>query len=407
MKPELRLRTQALATLRRFSMLPTEGRVVVGLSGGADSVALLHLLHSLPGEGHFRFRLEAAHVHHGLRGSADADEAFCTAFCARLGIPLHVTHIDAQALATAKGIGLEEAGRNARYAFFAQFGCTIALAHTLGDRAETFLLHLRRGTSLRGLCSIPPLRALPNGATLIRPLIDCTRAQIEDYCAAHRLAHCTDESNFDTRFRRNYLRHEVLPLLQLHPAALRRMFQSLEADEAYLSQAAASYAGNLLNAPEALRYRLLRQNLVAAGREPTTARMVALEQQLQAESQVCFFNESGGANPHLVRLSEDFIKNLSEMHKEDLANCLDCDTIKGVAVAGRRKSGDCMRPVHGAGTKSFKKLCQEHGIPPPARQNLALLRDDEGLIWLEGVGCAHRCRITARTTRAAKVRCTT
>jgi tRNA(Ile)-lysidine synthetase-like protein len=101
----------------------------------------------------------------------------------------------------------------------------------------------------------------------------------------------------------------------------------------------------------------------------------------------------------LEELPGDFIKNLPKIPKEGLANCLDCDTIIGNLAESRRLPGDSMRLCNGAGTKSFKKLCQERGIPPGERERLALARDDLGLVWIEGLGCAHRCRVTEKTRR--------
>jgi len=430
----LPLPLQARETLSRYTMLQPGGAVLAGLSGGADSVALLHWLCSIREE--YGLGLAAAHVNHGLRGEeSDGDEGFCRDFCGRLGVPLHVRRVDVKELARERGVGIEEAGRGARYAFFAECAARapkagappqVALAHTLSDRAETLLMNIARGAALRGLCSIPPVRnavygngrEAPAPPQVVRPLIECTRAQVEEYCESNGLAYRTDSSNFDTGYRRNAIRREAMPLLGLEGGPLRRMFRALEADEAYLAAEAEKYMGDPLAAPEALKGRLLRGMLADAGREPTSARMQELEKQLQSPLRPrggwCTrlpqeMLAPGGAqkNIHFEPLPEDilldFIKNLPKMPKEGLADCLDCDTIVGMAAAGRRAAGDSMRPVNGAGTKSFKKLCQERGIPAGARENLALARDALGLVWIEGFGCAHRCRITENTGRAMRI----
>jgi len=375
-------------------MLSPGDAIVIGLSGGADSVALLRWLCSVR-EG-LCLTLRAAHLNHGLRGKeSDGDEAFCRELCEVLGVPLHVKRIDLSSLAS----GVEEAGRNARYAFFGEFDCKIALAHTLSDRMETFLMNTGRGSALRGLCSIPPTRG-----QIIRPLIECTRTQIEDFCAANSLTYRTDSTNADTGYKRNFIRNEVMPRLAWEAAPLRRMFRSLEADEAWLSTQAAQYEGDIQAAPEALKGRILREMLVRDGREPSWARICELEKQMHVEMH-------GKASPpenitktlHIESLDENFTKNLPKNPKEGLANCLDCDTIKGDIVAGRRLAGDRMRLCNGAGTKSFKKLCQERGIPPGERDALLVARDGEGPVWIEGFGCAHRCRITEKTKRAMRI----
>jgi len=295
------LTQQAQQTLQHYKMLRPGDHVVVGLSGGADSVALLHWLCSVRGE--FQLRFTAVHVNHGLRGEeSEQDEAFCRQLCEQWQLPLQVKRV-------AFASFTEEAGRNARYAFFESIGGSrIALAHTLSDRAETFLLNVARGTALRGLCSIPPVRG-----QIIRPLIDCTREQVEDYCAAHGLGYRTDSTNTDTSYRRNYIRSEVLPLLHWQPEHLRRMFAALEADEAYLSEQAGRLE-DVLAAPEPLKNRALRMMLATAGREPTQARMHELEKQIS---------------------SPKFTKKLRVIHKHGLANAegydtIECDVLKSL-----------------------------------------------------------------------------
>ena len=388
------LAVQALETIGHYNMLSPGDVIVIGFSGGADSVSLVHWLCSMRKE--YKLDLCAAHLNHGLRGQeSDEDEAFCRALCDALGVPLHVKRIDLSSLTS----GVEEAGRNARYAFFAEFNRKIALAHTLSDRAETFLMNVGRGSALRGLCSIPPVRG-----QVIRPLIECSRAQIEEYCAANNLSYRTDSTNADTGYRRNFIRNEVLPLLSWEAGPLRRMFRSLEADEAYLSIAAEQLEGDIWDAPEALRGRLLRNMLEQQGREPSQSRMKELNKQMSVG-----VASRPPATPEIKKtlqttpLDENFIKNLPKIPKEGLANCLDCDTIMGDIVAGTRTAGDRMRLCNGAGTKSFKKLCQERGIPPGEREQVLVARDSLGPVWIEGFGCAHRCRITENTKRAVRI----
>ncbi|MDR1927930.1 MAG: tRNA lysidine(34) synthetase TilS [Oscillospiraceae bacterium] len=410
---ELDLVRQAEETARRYGMLLPGGTVVAALSGGADSVALLHWLCSKREA--LGLRLTAAHLNHCLRaGASEADEAFCRDYCAALGVPLVVERADVAALAKEQRRGVEEAGRNARYAFFARValaqGCAarVALAHTLSDRTETLLLNLRRGAALRGLCSIPPLR-LP----YVRPLIACTREQVETYCAAHRLEYCVDGSNFDTRYCRNFVRHEIMPRLHPNAASLRGLFQALEADQAYLEEqagrlydAAQTQPDLLFSAPEALRGRVLRRMLAEGGREPTRRRIWALEQRLKGKSRAEISLREASKRVVLERIERgdpNFTEYSQHFHKGGLANCLDCDTINGDLSIGQRQEGDRMRLCNGAGTKSFKKLCQERGISPEKREALTVLRDEGGMIWLEGLGCAHRCRVTERTDTILRI----
>jgi tRNA(Ile)-lysidine synthase len=179
--------------------------VTVALSGGIDSVVLLHALNaSLPRRG---CSVAALHVHHGLSPNADAWQAFCTELCSGWRIPFAATAV---AVAADSGEGIEAAARAARHAVFAAAKADwVALAHHRGDQAETVLFNLLRGCGLRGAAAMQ--EATPG--RLLRPLLHAARVDIEDYAAAQGLNWIVDESNADTRFSRNYLRHDVMPLL--------------------------------------------------------------------------------------------------------------------------------------------------------------------------------------------------
>lgn len=186
----------------------------VGLSGGCDSVVLLHVLHGLVAAG----RLRAVHVHHGLSANADDWADFCSAYCQRLGVPLSVVRVTV----ISHGAGIEAAAREARYsAFFAHLppGAALLLAQHRGDQAETVLFNLLRGSGLAGVAGIRPVRERA-GMRILRPLLGVARGEIEDYARAYGLAWVEDESNRDTSLSRNFLRHAILPALTARfPAA--------------------------------------------------------------------------------------------------------------------------------------------------------------------------------------------
>jgi tRNA(Ile)-lysidine synthase len=187
--------------------------VLVGLSGGSDSVALTFLLRDLAPA--LEFSLVAlAHLNHRLRDAADRDEAFCRALAARLGLPILVAASDVKALAAERGCSIEDAARQARYAFFTsastQVGATrVAVGHTTDDQAETFLLKLARGAGLTGLGSIYPRRG-----DVIRPLLDVGRDELRQYLLARGESWVEDETNADLSNPRNRVRHDVLPHLE-------------------------------------------------------------------------------------------------------------------------------------------------------------------------------------------------
>lgn len=205
--------------------------VTCAVSGGADSVVLLHLLQSAKEA--LDISLRAAHFHHGLRETADRDEAFVTALCEAWQVPLAVGRGDAAAFAAEHGLSVEEAARQLRYDFLLKQQGLIALAHHGDDQVETVLINLLRGTGLRGLCAMER-----QSGRLVRPLLEVTRREIEDYAKDRGLAYCTDETNEADDALRNRLRHHVVPLLKAEnpslAATVGRMTALLQEDDALL-----------------------------------------------------------------------------------------------------------------------------------------------------------------------------
>jgi len=224
-------------------LLPAHSSILIGLSGGVDSVVLLHLLHKLAVR--FSWRLSALHVHHGISPNADTWAKFCADLCARHQIPLSIEHVD---IAPLRGHGIEAAARKLRHAAFAAQACDfVALAHHADDQAETLLLQLLRGAGVRGAAAMPFTKRLvrytpsPLAVTsdltdvsgqpsrmasssiregvghhpvLLRPLLDVPRTVLLDYARQHGLCWVDDESNADDSYPRNFLRHRVLPVLE-------------------------------------------------------------------------------------------------------------------------------------------------------------------------------------------------
>lgn len=199
-------------------------RLLIALSGGADSMALLHLLHQMP------WHLEAAHCNFNLRGEeSDKDEAFVRAFCAKNNIKLHVTQFDTEQVASEKGISIEMAARELRYDWFGllqkenDLTCVVT-GHHGDDSIETFFLNLMRGTGVKGLSGIKH-----RNGNLIRPLILWSRKDIETYCEWKEVGFRHDSSNSDTRFIRNKIRHEIIPLFEsVNPSFFQTMLHNME-----------------------------------------------------------------------------------------------------------------------------------------------------------------------------------
>ncbi len=260
------MKAELLAFCRQEDLIQPGDTVICAVSGGGDSIALLHCLHSLEQE--LDIQVQAAHFNHRLRGqSSDEEESFVRSFCAERNIPLHVAGGDVAAYAKEHHLGIEEAARLCRYGFFEGLGHKIATAHHADDNLETVLLHLLRGSGLRGLCGIPPKRG-----SFIRPLLGLSREQIQCYLKSQGLPWCEDRSNADLQFTRNRLRHRVLPLLQQEnprlAATIGKQSRLLRQEDALLDSMAGELlqqdpSGNYLiapvrQAPDPLQKRALR-----------------------------------------------------------------------------------------------------------------------------------------------------
>lgn len=275
----------------RFAMLPEGGLVLTAVSGGVDSISLLHWLHARG------VRVAAAHLHHGLRGAAaDGDEALVRDFCIAHSIPFYGERVDVGELAAHAGISTEEAGRRARYDFLERTAretgaSRVATAHHADDNAETLLFQLIRGAR-SGLGGIAPVRGI-----FIRPFLSVTRAKIESYAVSNGLNWRLDAMNQDDDFARNYIRHEIIPrLCSVNRAAALHMAETahtLRAESEFLDALASERmmqggmrvsegrvtvpCKTLTAAPEVLRGRMVRLMLDAlpVGKKDFTARHYA------------------------------------------------------------------------------------------------------------------------------------
>lgn len=221
---------QVKKTIEQYHMIEQGDRIILGLSGGSDSVCLFHVLLRLKQE--TEFQLIAVHVHHGLRGEeADRDEEFVKNLCEQNQIPLKVYRQDVAMLAKEWNMSVEEAGRTYRYQVFrqeAQGTGKIATAHHANDQAETMLFHLTRGTGLRGLGGIAPVMCSERG-NVIRPLLFITKEKVWNYLCQHKLDYCNDSTNESVDYSRNKIRQEVIPVLQgLNEEAIAHMTHTAE-----------------------------------------------------------------------------------------------------------------------------------------------------------------------------------
>jgi tRNA(Ile)-lysidine synthase len=357
--------------------------VAVGLSGGIDSVVLLHALHAAGA------KVSAIHVHHGLSPNADGWTQFCLGFCRALEVPLEIFRVKVKKAR----FGLEAAAREARRAAFLKSkATTIALAHNQDDQAETVLFNLLRGTGLAGAKGMTREGRL-GSKRLLRPLLDVPRETIAAYAAAHRLGWIEDESNRDEALTRNFLRHRVGPLLK----------QKFPRWQASLARAARHFAAAGVNEEKLLRAWLSGQGL----RAPGEARLGEMIKQLQGRGAEVRHDGKllrtyrGKAFVTPPEAPADFKPRrwngerrlaLPELGGELRARKvrgkgIDAQLLDGKSLEVRlRAGGERLQPDPKRPHRSLKNLFQESGVPPWQRERLPLLFCGENLVWVPGLG---------------------
>lgn len=384
-----------LNKLRQFSreqdLICPGDKIVCAVSGGADSMALLWALYLLKDE--WDLDLSAAHFNHQLRGAeSDRDEAFVRDFCEGYGIPLH---IERGTIVPGKK-GLESAARDARYAFLATLPGKIATAHTADDNAETLLMHLVRGTGLKGLGGIAPRRD-----RLIRPMLSITRSDVEAFLEEYAVSHIEDSSNGTDEFLRNRIRRHVMPLLKeenprlaenLSAAALR-----LRQDEQVLQEFATAAPRDievLRTLFPAVRTRVLEQILKESGvKEPEAVHISLLESLVFSENPSAKGNFPGGITIGRVYNTLEVIPVSQKMDAPftcrdaaSIINTKDTFTVHpvGQIFVRSRMSGDVIRLP--GGTRSLKKLFIDRKIPAAQRDQIPILCDEMGILGIPGIG---------------------
>lgn len=409
------MRNKILAAVRRYEMVKPGQRVICAVSGGADSMALLWCMW-LERE-KLGITVEAAHFNHHLRGEESRrDEAFVRDFCDFHDIPLHV---GGEQVRPGKK-GLEAAARQARYRYLRTLGGTIATAHTADDNAETVLLHLLRGTGLRGLGGITP-----KADGLIRPMLDVTRAEVEAFLAEQWIDHIDDSSNESDDFLRNRLRHQVMPLLrQENPSMaenISSMAQRLREDEAALAKQSGipfpPSVSALRDMEPPLRRRALERFLRESGVAEPEARHIE-----QAELLVLCDNPSASARfpgGIIIRRVYDTLtaggepislpeRPIMPGQRLELPEAGLALTVLPGGEAGPsvclgthpvvrcRRAGDEI--TLSGGTKSLKKLLIDRKIPQYQRLSIPVVADENGVAAVYGIGVTCRERPGQRFT---------
>ena len=391
---------------KQYDMIHPGDTVIAAVSGGADSVALLFALYLLKDS--LGFTLEAAHFNHGLRGEeSDRDAEFVRDLCDRFDIPLHV----GTARVTAGKKGLEAAARDARYSYFSTLSGKIATAHTADDNAETVLMHLVRGTGLKGLGGISPVRG-----NLIRPMLSITRQEVLELLEEYHLAFVEDSSNGTDAFLRNRLRHHVVPLLKEENPRLAEnlsaMALQLRRDEEALEAMTVADADvmTLRSMAPALRSRSVAAFLKKNGvKEPESRHLALVEKLIDSDNPSAQADLPGGVavareygklvlredslSLETVELPENGVIELPRLGLRVI--CAPTDKIvdtpeefsvvpQGSMVLRCRQSGDSL--TRSGGTKSLKKRFIDRKIPALKRLRIPVIADAQGVLGVYGFG---------------------
>lgn len=465
MSKDINLITKMKAAIRRFNMLQPKDTVLAGVSGGPDSVALLHALWQCRDE--LDITLRIAHLNHSFRGEeSDRDAEYVQILADRMHIPATIEKIDVPQIRRTLRLSAEEAARIVRHEFLDRtadriHANKIALAHTADDVAETVLLNLTRGTGIDGLSGIPPVRE-----RIIRPLIQARRTDVEHYVSEHHLSPRIDSTNLIPEYRRNRVRLELLPLLRkdFNPdidAAFIRLAELAREDSAYLNTEAENSlkkitverktdgltleADKLGALPPAIARRAVREAIRQVRGELTDIGFIHITEILRLLG--CggdFRLDMPGVHAERAgRLLAVYTKLKERAHAEynytlsvpgstnipeadavivaetaggpgefilkrgGLEAVLDTQKIFGSLHARSWMPGDRIRPLGMAGSKKIQDIFVDKKIPRAARSRIPIITDNRNILWIPGLATSEAAKISAATKAHIRLRLVT
>ena len=425
-------------TISKYKMINDGQRVLVGLSGGADSTTLLLCLKKLG------YDVFACHVNHHLRGEeSDRDENFCRELCKSLEIELIVKNVNVKEFCKSNSMSDEEGARILRYRALESIPTDkICTAHNLNDCLETTIFNLTRGSGLKGISSIPTVRG-----KIVRPLIECTREEIEKFLLYQNQSYVTDSTNFENDFSRNRIRNLIVPeLLKINPSlykTFQKSFTYLRKDNEYIEKIAEEEFNNLKHENEydciklmsldfSIRRRAIKKILEENSVEISSKKIIEIESlainggkiniksNLYAVSDckiLRFINQGNECKKNTIEpiyIKPDgsyifcgreitfSIENLDDkfenVHKMFANQCMDYDKIKGEIVLRNRLTGDKIQLVNRNFNSDMRKLINKAFLLEE-RYSVVILSDDEGPIFLEKYGAADRVKIDNSTKK--------
>lgn len=430
---------QILDTIRKYNMLEAGDEVIAALSGGADSVCLLLALIELRET--LDIKVSAIHVNHCLRGEESMrDEDFCRDLCKKHDIPFIFGRFDVKNEAIRRKQSVEQAARNIRYEFFAQHsdGRKLATAHNANDNTETIIFNLARGTGIKGIAGIPPVRD-----NIIRPLLEITRQQIEKYLSEQGQSFVTDSTNLTDDYTRNRIRHNVIPALQqINPSLFKTISSdsnNFRIDNSYMEEQAEteyrkrladhSSLTELASLHTALRRRCISMLLSENNIEINSKRISDIDS-------ICMTGGKINICKNTYIISENGIlsvKKIINRPKKTEDQCLilkegsnilgskevtvsiknaggkikgisiDADKLKGTVILRHRLPGDRIKLHKNNFTSSVKKLFNSR-LRPEERDSICFIADDDGPVFIENIGFAERVNISESTKKIMEIR---
>jgi tRNA(Ile)-lysidine synthase len=453
---------KVISTIEKNLMFNKGDIVIVGVSGGPDSICLLHLLNELSNQ--LEIKLIVAHVNHCLRGlEADKDQEFVHNFCEDLKIECYSKRIDINKIAEMNNVSSETAGRDARYEYFNELKSKfkankIALAHNANDQAETVLMRIIRGTGLEGLVGIKPVR----DDVFVRPLINISRNQIEEYCAINNISTRVDKTNFENIYARNKIRLELIPyieknfnsdivngLIRLGDTAKKdndfiekqadfsykrychrkqgKVIIGNEAfneDEAVLSRlirrAYQEVSGNLYNFEKIHIYDIINIQKQGTGKEVTLPSavnaindygdiIITKNEKSKELGKYEFYLHINKENriQHIGKsITLKLLENKNKINFTDKPNVrnFDFDKIKGDIKVRNRKDGDKFIPLGMKGTKKLKDLFIDLKVEKGERSKIPLICFGDDIAWIVGYRVSDKFKITEDTKNILQIR---
>ena len=442
-----KIEDKILSVIEKHRMLSFGDTVVVAVSGGADSMCLLHFFNKISSK--MQLNIICAHVNHSIRGAeADSDEEFVRWFCEENKINAVFAHYNVPKIAKASGESEEQCGRRLRYEFFSSIAdnAKIATAHNLNDSAETFIFNFTRGTGLKGLTGIPPVRD-----NIIRPLCECTREEIEQYLSDEFVSFVTDSTNLSDEYTRNKIRHNILPVLnEINPgffSVFSKCVSVLSDSERYIEEKTAEAfiktkkniqfsIDDILLLDKVIRDRLLIKIAEFFGASEVSFRHIEIISSFLSTGGALMLSENVTivSDGKFLYKADEKLPEISIYEKYDKAKCeydfpgctltvetVDKNTIKNynsrqLCLSGyadsekiensffrTRKDGDRFRYKNAEHSKSLKNLFKENNISVSDRWGIPMLADDEYIFWIDGVGVSDYAAIDENTENIVKI----